>query len=64
VILTRHDEASITLMKNLSGFCGMCILVVMFSRIIAIFIRDQCRKLTNKEDAEEIDGADTAYVKV
>jgi len=64
VILARHDEASISLMKNLSGFCGMCILVVMFSRIIAIFIRDQCKKLTNKEDAEEIDGADNPYVKV
>jgi hypothetical protein len=70
VILARHDEASITLMKNLSGFCGMCILAVMCSRIIAIFIRDVCieckkgKKVTNKDDAEDIDGADNPYVKV
>jgi hypothetical protein len=63
VILGRHDEASITLMKNLSGFCGMCILVVMFSRIVAIFIRDQCKKIMKKDDAEEIDGAEHPYVK-
>ena len=63
VILGKHDEASITLMKNLSGFCGACLLVVMFSRIVALFLRDQCKKLLKKEEVEEIDGAEYPYVK-
>lgn len=63
VILGKHDEASITLMKNLSGFCGACLLVVMLSRIVALFLRDLCKKLLRKEDVEEIDGAEYPYVK-
>ncbi|KAL7529840.1 hypothetical protein ACHAXR_003188, partial [Thalassiosira sp. AJA248-18] len=54
-ILGRHDEASINLMKNLSGFCGSCLLIVMVSRFIALQLRDQCLKRRNK-DTVEIDG--------
>ena len=61
-ILTRHDEASVSLMKNLSGFCGACLLVVMVSRFIALLVRDQCQKRMNKPEAVEIDGEEYNYV--
>jgi len=63
MILGRHDEATITLMKNLSGFCAVCILIVMVSRCVALFLRDQCKKLTKKDETEEIDGVEYAYAK-
>lgn len=56
VILARHDEASISLTKNLSGFCGFGLLIIMASRIVALFMRDQCMKLRKKEETVEIDG--------
>lgn len=65
-ILARHDEASVNLMKNLSGFCGACLVVVMFSRFVALTVRDQCvRMKENKKDGNvlEIDGEEYPYVK-
>jgi hypothetical protein len=61
-ILTRHDEASISLMKNLSGFCAACLMVVIVSRCIALFLRDQCMK-RKQVDTVEIDGVVYPYVK-
>ena len=53
VVLARHDEASINLMKNLSGFCGACLFVVMASRCVALFLRDQCLKRRKSREEEE-----------
>ena len=50
VILSRHDESSISLMKNLSGFCGICLIVVVVTRFCALLMRDQCMKLKKKDD--------------
>mmetsp|Transcript_16436 Transcript_16436/g.29865 ORF Transcript_16436/g.29865 Transcript_16436/m.29865 type:complete len:352 (+) Transcript_16436:149-1204(+) len=61
-ILSRHDEATVNLMKNLSGFCGACIPIVMVSRFIALFLRDQCIKWNQKEETLEIDGEEYPYV--
>jgi len=61
-ILARHDEATINLMKNLSGFCAVCLLVVMISRFFALLMRDQCMKWKKKEDVLEIDGVEYPYV--
>lgn len=63
-ILTRHDEASISLMKNLTGFCAACLMVVIVSRCIALFLRDQCMKRKNKGETVEIDGVEYPYLKV
>ncbi len=62
-ILTRHDEASISLMKNLTGFCAACLMVVIASRFIALFVRDQCMKRKNKGETVEIDGVVYPYLK-
>lgn len=62
IILARHDEASVTLMKNLSGFCGVCLLVVMVSRFVVLFVRDQCAKRMNRPDTVGIDGEEYPYV--
>jgi hypothetical protein len=63
LLLDRHDDASITLMKNLSGFCAICILVVMISRCAVLIMRDQCNKLRKKDEVEVIDGIEYPYVK-
>jgi len=62
-VLTRHDEASISLMKNLTGFCAACLMVVIVSRCIALFLRDMCVKYKNKEETVEIDGVVYSYMK-
>lgn len=62
-ILGRHDEASINLMKNLSGFCGVCLVVVMATRFIALTVRDQCMKMRAEDDSLQIDGEEYPYVK-
>lgn len=62
-ILTRHDEASISLVKNLTGFCAACLMVVIASRFFALFIRDQCMKRKNKGETVEIDGVVYPYLK-
>lgn len=62
-ILSRHDEASITLMKNLTGFCAACLMVVIVSRCMALFVRDQCMKRKNKGETVEIDGVEYPYLK-
>jgi len=63
-ILARHDEASLNLMKNLSGFCGACLVVVMFSRFCALTVRDQCMRLRkDREETVEIDGEEYPYVR-
>jgi len=54
VILARHDESSISLMKNLSGFCGICLMVVVVARFSALFLRDQCMKFKKKGDDDDI----------
>mmetsp|Transcript_20377 Transcript_20377/g.43681 ORF Transcript_20377/g.43681 Transcript_20377/m.43681 type:complete len:344 (+) Transcript_20377:224-1255(+) len=61
-ILARHDEATINLMKNLSGFCGLCLLVVMISRFFALLIRDACIKWNQRPDTVEIDGEEYPYI--
>jgi len=63
LLLDRHDDASITLMKNLSGFCSICILVVMISRSAVLIMRDQCKKLRKKDEVEVINGIEYPYVK-
>lgn len=62
LILERHDEATINLMKNLSGFCGVCLVAVIVARFFALLIRDQCIKWNKKEDVLEIDGEEYYYV--
>ena len=62
LILGRHDEASINLLRNLSGFCGSCLVMVMISRFFALLIRDQCVKRNKKDETVEIDGEHYAYV--
>jgi len=62
-ILARHDETSISLMKNLSGFCGACLLIVMVSRFLALLLRDLCIKLNTKKETLEIDGVEYPYVR-
>ena len=62
-ILTRHDEASISLMKNLTGFCAACLMVVIVSRFFALCLRDQCMKRKNKGETVEIDGVVYPYLK-
>lgn len=63
LLLERHEDASITLMKNLSGFCAACILVVMASRSVALIMRDQWKKFQKKDEVEEIDGVEYPYIK-
>ena len=63
LLLERHKDASITLMKNLSGFCAACILVVMSSCCAALIMRDLCKKLWNKDAVEGIDGVENPYIK-
>lgn len=63
MILGRHDEASINLTKNLSGFCGVCLVVVMITRFIALTMRNQCMKMRAENDNLEIDGEEYPYVK-
>jgi len=61
-ILERFDESSINLVKNLSGFCGACLLVVMVARFGALFLRDQCMKFTKKEEIDDDDESEHPYV--
>mmetsp|Transcript_8793 Transcript_8793/g.19042 ORF Transcript_8793/g.19042 Transcript_8793/m.19042 type:complete len:350 (+) Transcript_8793:78-1127(+) len=62
-ILARHDDATISLMKNLSGFCGACLLVVMLSRSIALLLRDAWLKWNHTDETLSIDGEQYPYVK-
>lgn len=53
-ILARHDEASINLVKNVSGFAGVCLLITMVSRFVALLLRDKmCKKKRSDDDSEE-----------
>lgn len=61
-ILERHDDTTISLMKNLSGFCGACLLIVMVSRCLALLLRDLCIKLNTKKETMEIDGEEYPYI--
>ncbi|KAL7542695.1 hypothetical protein ACHAWF_007237 [Thalassiosira exigua] len=60
-----HDEASINMMKNLSGFCAVCLVAVMISRVVALFLRDQWVKCHTPKNVEvdEDEEMDHDYVK-
>ena len=53
-ILARHDESSINLVKNVTGFSGVFLLITMMSRWVALLLRDQMCK--RKEDDDESEG--------
>ena len=64
-ILERHDEPTVSLMKNLSGFCGACLVIVMVSRFFALLLRDICIKWNTKDKKKEtleIDGEEYDYI--
>ena len=61
-ILERHEVASIGLMKNLSGFCGGCLLITIVSRFIALFLRDQCMKCNKKDESVSMNDEEFEYV--
>lgn len=56
-ILDRHEESSISLMRNVSGFTGVCIIVALISRSIALLIRDKVfTRKDSRDDDDDDDG--------
>mmetsp|Transcript_25917 Transcript_25917/g.52708 ORF Transcript_25917/g.52708 Transcript_25917/m.52708 type:complete len:372 (-) Transcript_25917:168-1283(-) len=62
-ILGRHDEASINLVKNVAGFSGVCLIVTMVSRFVALFLRDRmCRRKDGEEEESEYEDGNVVEI--
>jgi hypothetical protein len=53
-ILGRFQEAEISLVKNVAGFCGGMLLVTAVSRFFAILLRDHCCPRRDSEEDEDV----------
>jgi hypothetical protein len=53
-ILGRFQEAEISLVKNVAGFCGGMLVVTAVSRFFAILLRDHCCPRRDPEEDEDV----------